>query len=113
MHRFMAHILETEGVPAAMILIEARSRNTRESALYTAQILRGRGIGTVVLVAEADSMLRIELSFRKQSIAVAPAPFRRTQLQFSLLPGWAALRRNERALHEYLGLAWYKLHGWV
>ena len=27
------------------------------------------------------------------------------------IPGWTPLQRNERALHEYGGLLWYKLRG--
>ena len=112
----MAHLLESAGIPPGMIWVEGKSRNTHQSAAFGAEMLRGRGINRIVLVTEADNMLRTELCFRKLGIMVVPAAFRRTDLTFSLrelIPGWPPLRRNERALHEYVGLLWYRLHGWI
>jgi uncharacterized SAM-binding protein YcdF (DUF218 family) len=41
------------GVPAAALLTEERSRNTRENAEMSAKLLRERGIQKVLLVTSA------------------------------------------------------------
>jgi uncharacterized SAM-binding protein YcdF (DUF218 family) len=112
----MAQLIEAEGIPKAEIVLEEKSRNTHENAAFTSQLLRERGFHTIVLVVEADSMLRAERCFRREGVTVIPAPFRRRTLGHSfadLLPSWHAVRRNERTLHELGGLAWYKLRGWI
>ena len=30
-----------------------------------------------------------------------------------LLPRWRAIEQNELTVHEFLGLAWYRLRGWI
>lgn len=108
--------LKEAGVPESMIWTEERSRSTYQHALYGAPILRQHGVRQIVLVVEAQSMLRAEACFRKQGISVLPAPssFRQFgQLKDELLPGWKAIRRNEGTLHETLGLLWYRLRGWI
>lgn len=110
----MREILVSSGVPEANIWTEESSRSTYENALFGAQVLRRHGISRIVLVVEAQSMLRAAACFRKQGIAVVPAPsdFR----QWDLTPdevflSWRAVRRNDITLHETLGLVWYKLQG--
>jgi uncharacterized SAM-binding protein YcdF (DUF218 family) len=110
----MRDLLERAGVPASMIWTEERSRTTYENALYGADVLRSRGITRVALVVEAQSMLRAEACFRRQGLTVVPAPcsFREWgAAMVELVPTWEAMERNERTLHETLGLAWYKLRG--
>jgi uncharacterized SAM-binding protein YcdF (DUF218 family) len=112
----MAQLIEREGVPREQIVLEEKSTNTHENAAFTAELLRQRGFHTAVLVMEADGMLRAEKCFRREGIAVIPAPFRRRTLGYQvadLLPSWQAVRGNERTLHELGGLAWYKLRGWI
>jgi uncharacterized SAM-binding protein YcdF (DUF218 family) len=112
----MRHLLERAGVPENMIWTEESSRSTHENALYGAGILRKQGIGTIALVVEAQSMVRAEACFRKQGITVVPAPnsFREFgSLQEELIPSAEAISRNEGTLHEFAGLAWYWLRGWI
>jgi uncharacterized SAM-binding protein YcdF (DUF218 family) len=112
----MAQLLAAEDVPVESIWQEKMSQNTYENAKFTAELLGKRQIRTVVLVVEADSMLRAEKCFRKQGIHVVPAPFahRVPSLKIGeLIPSWTAVRRNERTLHELGGLVWYKLRGWI
>jgi uncharacterized SAM-binding protein YcdF (DUF218 family) len=120
-HRFrfapvLRGLLLKGGVPDPMIWIEDRSRDTHENATFGSAILRQHGIGQIVLVTDAQSMPRAAACFRKQGIAVTPAPSEFGQLDFTaddLMPNWRAIRRNERTLHETLGLAWYSLRGWI
>ena len=114
--RTMSAILLHEGVPAEMIWTEECSRSTYENAVYSARLLRRRSIVNVVLVVDAQSMFRAAACFRKQGMTVAPAPssFREWgRLREELVPGWVSVSRNEVALHELLGCAWYKLRGWM
>jgi uncharacterized SAM-binding protein YcdF (DUF218 family) len=112
----MAHLLVSEGVPQNLILLEDRATNTHENAIYSANILRANHVGTVVLVTDAKSMLRAELAFRKQGVAVLPYPVGLGSFEFSvfdLLPSWQALRNNADSVHEYLGLLRYRWSGWI
>ena len=112
----MRALLSGGGIPDGMIWVENRSRNTHENALYGAAILKQHGIHQIVLVTDAQSMPRAAACFRKQGLAVDPAPSEFAELDFTsdtFLPGWRTIRRNERTLHEVLGLAWYSLHGWI
>ena len=112
----MRELLEDSGVPASMIWTERQSSSTHQNAVYGAAILRQHGIGTVILVAEAQDMLRAELCFRKEGLTVIPYPIAFRHIGFArdeFIPTWRTLARNERTLHESLGLAWYWLHGWI
>ncbi len=112
----MRELLERAGVPPGSIWTEDHSRNTHENALYGARILRARGISKIVLVVDARSMPRAAACFRKLGLAVIPAPssFREFgSWAEEWIPGWQAIAQNELTLHETLGLAWYRLHGWI
>jgi len=113
----MKRILESEaGIPSGMIWTENRSKSTHENAVYGSQILREHGLSRIVLIVEASSMPRAAASFRKLGITVVPAPIRFTKLDLRLtdfLPSWQAIALNGETLHELVGLAWYRVHGWI
>jgi uncharacterized SAM-binding protein YcdF (DUF218 family) len=99
-----------------MIWMESRSKNTHESAVYGSEILRAHGVSRIVLVTEASSMPRASLSFRRYGLDVLPAPARFNRLTGKVtdfLPGWGPLASNGETVHELVGLAWYKLRGWI
>jgi len=112
----MRQMLVRAGVPDAMIWTEERSRSTHENALFGAEILRQHGIASIALVVEAQSMPRAAACFRKEGMAVVPAPcgFREIESPLDeLLPSWKAIKHNEGTLHETLGLAWYWVRRWI
>jgi uncharacterized SAM-binding protein YcdF (DUF218 family) len=113
----MKEALEKEGVPEAMIWSESQSHTTHENAAYSAEFLRQKGISRIVLVTDAYHMRRAELSFKKTGLIVTPAAcgYRSVGIWHlsNLAPAWEAVGFNEDLFHEVLGLAWYKLHGWV
>lgn len=116
MAEIMKEALVKEGVPAAQIWTESESTSTYENALFSAQLLRARGLRKVVLVTEAYHMLRAAGCFRKAGLEVFPAPCHYTTFEGRLeewLPHWRAIARNDAVLHEWLGLFWYKLRGWI
>lgn len=108
--------LVDEGVDRSVVALEPDSSSTHENAVYGARVLEQRGIRRVFLVTEAHHMLRAELSFERQGMAVVPAPcgFRSDGFAVrlgSFLPGATAITQNEEALHEWIGLAWYWFRG--
>ncbi len=112
----MHELLREEGVPENDIWTEDRSRSTHENAVYSSQLLRQKGVTRIVLVTDAKSMLRAQLCFQKERLSVLPAPSEFTQfgpLDEELIPSWKAIYRNELTLHETVGLAWYRLRGWI
>ncbi len=110
----MREVLLKQGVPGDMIWIEDRSTRTYENARYAAEILRDKGIGSVVLVTDAYHMTRSELCFRNQNIEVVPSPSTyRTDTIPKFLPNGSAIRQNELTLHEWFGILWYWLQGWI
>jgi uncharacterized SAM-binding protein YcdF (DUF218 family) len=112
----MRRLLVEGGVPEAMVWTETRSRSTHENAVFASEILRQHGIARIALVVEAQSMPRAEACFRKEGLIVVPAPcdFRQFGSPLEeLIPSWKSVQRNETTLHEALGLAWYRLRGWI
>lgn len=105
----MAELARFVGVPGAAILLERTSRNTYENAVEVAGMLRGEGYRRVLLVAGATHMYRAQLAFRRQMVQVLPAPVR-TRESLRYVPGgrWNLFFD---VLHEYGGLAYYKVRG--
>jgi len=112
----MRDLLHRAGVAEDMIWTEDQSRSTHENAAYGAGILRAHGVKRIALVVDGLSMPRAAACFRKEGMEVTPAPCDLRSwgpLRDELLPNWRAVYRNEIALHEALGLAWYRLRGWI
>lgn len=113
----MQHVLESEGVPAAMIWVENQSRNTSENALHTNRLLRGKGVRRVALVTEAFHMQRARLAFERQGLEVVPAPcgFRSHRFEGTwrhyLFPRPQNMLVNQETLHEWIGWIWYRIKG--
>lgn len=103
------------GVRESDVISEDRSRTTFENAVESKKLLEERQIRKVILVTDAVDMVRAVRCFRKQGFDVIPAPCHyRADLSGSALdfvPGNGAARNCERVWHEWLGVAWYWLHG--
>ena len=114
----MARLAAELGVEPGQLLLESRSRNTRENAVHTARLLEERGLKRVLLVTSARHMPRAAAVFRKAGVDLVPAPtdFRVVDKPFSpwrLLPDLEALDASTRAVKEYAGLVVYRLRGWL
>jgi uncharacterized SAM-binding protein YcdF (DUF218 family) len=114
--KLMRTTLEADGVPAAAIATEERSGSTYENGVFTAAMLRSRGIQKIALVTHAYHMLRSEKVFRKQGIEVSPAPCAAytAGLHLSIrnvFPSATALMADDNVLHEWVGLVCYKIMG--
>ncbi len=104
----MRAALEREfGVPVRWV--EARSRNTHENAVRSAEILGAEHIGRIVLVAHSFDMPRARAEFAAVGIEAIPAPTLipsgRIDNALDVLPSLAALQSSYFALYEILANA--------
>jgi uncharacterized SAM-binding protein YcdF (DUF218 family) len=93
--------------------IEGTSENTAQNATHAATMLREAGIDRVLLVTDAMHMSRAMQIFSKTSLMVVPAAtdFRsRKPLSVAdFIPSAGGLQTSHYALHEWIGLVWYRL----
>ena len=106
------------GVDAAAVILEDRSRNTHENALYVQRILAERGMQRVLLVTSASHMRRAVAAFQAQGVEVIPTPtdVRVIERGFSplqLVPTTNGLEKSSIAVKEYMGWWLYRLRGWI
>lgn len=92
---------------------EDRSRNTFENASFSAAILRQAGVRSALVVAHPWDMARALWSFRAVGYPVVPLPtfenHGRSISALSFLPQIPALKDSYYALHELIGLGWYRV----
>jgi len=93
---------------------EDRSRTTYENALYSVPMLKASQISRVLLVTHGVHMPRSVWSFEKMGMGVIPAPtvFHAYGSRGGIreyIPQARTLDRFAQILHEWLGLAWYRL----
>jgi uncharacterized SAM-binding protein YcdF (DUF218 family) len=105
------------GVPRRMVIVEGQSRDTLENALFTKVLLKTGGYRNPVLVTSAYHMKRAVRTFERIGLNVTPFPsdfFVPTESDLiwkSWLPTAESLWVSKRALHEYVGLVYYRLAG--
>ncbi len=108
----MARVLR-EDFTVPVRWVERRSNNTAENARFSAALLKSAGINRILLVTDAIHMPRARAIFETMGFDVVPAPtifFSRERLTaLDFLPGGEGLRRSQYALHEWIGLLWYRL----
>jgi uncharacterized SAM-binding protein YcdF (DUF218 family) len=114
----MRDFLVGYGVKPADVLVEAGARTTYENAVLSARILKQRGFKKAVLVTDATHLPRAVRCFRAQGVAVVPSgcryrATRRGPFPLILFPNPDAARGVLEAMHEWVGLVWYTLHGRV
>jgi uncharacterized SAM-binding protein YcdF (DUF218 family) len=113
---FALRLFESLGIARARILLENRSRNTVENALFSKAIAQPKPSDRWLLVTSAYHMPRAIGIFRKAGFAVEPYPVDwRTR---GLADVWRpfptmgeGLRRTDIAAREWVGLAVYWLTG--
>ncbi|MCB1309914.1 MAG: YdcF family protein [Leptospiraceae bacterium] len=117
LHRWL---LKDRGWPAERILIEPDSRNTAENAMESMRLARERGWRRVILVTSAFHMPRSVLCFRKvaDDIVIVPYPVDYYRLREfagpeAIVPTNTALSITTLAVKEMIGLAAYRLAGYI
>ncbi|WP_255989453.1 YdcF family protein [Chitinolyticbacter albus] len=94
--------------------VESASRNTEENAEFSARLLPASQ-RRIALVTQAWHMPRAERIFTQADFTVIPAATDYASQEQSAVLRWLpdaeALARSDRALHELLGVLWYRLRG--
>ncbi len=115
----VADLLVELGVPRSALILEDQSRNTFENAMFSKPIWDEAGYSSGYLVTSAAHMIRALAVFAKAGYPLAAAA---TDYQISLpladsslvfLPSHGGLDLTSRAVKEVLGLAIYRLRGWI
>lgn len=93
--------------------VEDASRTTWENAHLSAPLLHQDRIGRIALVTHSWHLRRAAPLFEAAGFSVIPAGIQfhtsRPDSVFDLLPTPDGLRDSSFALHEWLGILWYKL----
>ena len=114
----MQEHLELMGVSPRVLLRERESRDTRENALYSAILLRGKDVRSILLVTSGVHMRRAVPLFEAQGFRVIPAPtdFQRL-VGKPAVPRWLPtaddLVRTTYAIREFVGYQVYRWRGWL
>jgi uncharacterized SAM-binding protein YcdF (DUF218 family) len=124
----MADLLVRFGVPEDAIILQNRSYNTHEDAVYSAEILKTMGIDQVILVTSAMHMPRSVALFKHAGLDVIPAPtdYRVTQSAWdglwkfkfpntliNIIPTEGNISLLTNTIKEFLGMAVYHMQGWL
>lgn len=108
----MANVALCLGVRQEDIILEPHSENTEQEAVFIAPTV---GKAPFLLVTSASHMPRAMALFRKYGMKPIPAPTDflakqgRGGMVEDLYPSYYGLYQAEKAVYEYLGIAWQKL----
>ena len=104
------------GVSSEHIILDSNSQNTRAHALNVVRLLREQEISDFVLVTSSTHIRRSVATFRALGADPIPSP---SAVSLDERLGWEgfwpsprALLLTEQAMHDYFGLAYYRLRGW-
>lgn len=93
--------------------VESLSANTAENASRSAEILLPAGVKRIALVTHAWHMPRAVAAFQAAALDVLPAPTGYSSVgpltPLDFVPRASAMQGAARALHEWIGIAWYAL----
>jgi uncharacterized SAM-binding protein YcdF (DUF218 family) len=103
----------TEEMRIPVRWVEDTSLTTWDNARLSAPIPKKAGIKRIFLVSHAWHLRRAVPQFEQQGLHVIPAgiDFSDTRIDspLSLLPSAPGLRDSTYALHEWLGILWYRI----
>jgi uncharacterized SAM-binding protein YcdF (DUF218 family) len=111
-------VLMEWGVPEDSIFLEGSSRNTRENAIYSKNIINAINCEQPLLVTSAAHMPRAVAAFDSVGLAVTPVS---TDVRVAgtgfpalveFLPNAQALAMTSDAIREWIGQWVYSLKGW-
>jgi uncharacterized SAM-binding protein YcdF (DUF218 family) len=116
--RVMRDALISLGVPADRIRMEERSQTTADEGTLITPFLRDLGVHALVLVTSASHMPRASAVFRAEGFTVVPAAAwdyskRQRVRAVRLWPSVDGWRLSRSLVHEWLGLVYYTLNGWI
>lgn len=107
--------LRQMGVSERDIILESRARTTYENGVYTKKWLEETDYNKIYLVTSAVHMKRSASVFEKLGIDFIPVSaahlYSHRLVWLDYLPNRGALNANMSAIHEWLGIVWYKIKG--
>jgi len=109
-----SHVAKMLGVKEEDILLETKSKDTEEEAMFLASIV---GKERFYLVTSAIHMPRSVSLFQKQKMNPVPAPtdyafrLRNPPFLLRILPNATSFQQSERAIREYMGITWSRVRG--
>jgi uncharacterized SAM-binding protein YcdF (DUF218 family) len=112
---FLQQQLVANGIPAARILVESNSRNTRENALFSKKFCDSMHFSSAVLVTSALHMPRCQLEFKKAGVVTAAMPCNyevipeNTNFFFQLWPDFSLTQKWSALIKEWVGYLLVKL----
>ncbi|WP_265447605.1 YdcF family protein [Acetivibrio straminisolvens] len=110
------NILLGLGIPEEKIIVENRSLNTTQNAIYTKELIEKHGFNEPILVTSAFHMERAVRQFRKNEVNVTPYPtdFQTNSIRrvtfMDFVPSAEALQKFYFSVKEYVGIVaskWY------
>jgi len=108
---FLYPLLDSIGVPRTRVMLELRSRNTEENAVFTKELVQPKSGERWLLVTSAQHMPRAIGCFRRVGFAVEAYPVAwHTRREFRLVPMGilsGGLGRLDNAVNEWIGLVTY------
>ena len=109
------HLLQNK-IPNEDIIIENTSRNTKENAFNSSEILKKKyKNGKFLIVTSAQHMRRSQLCFEKAGLKTTAFPtdcttsYTNFGIEYMLLPRISALEVWENLIHEWIGFLVYKI----
>jgi uncharacterized SAM-binding protein YcdF (DUF218 family) len=106
------------GVPKDKIYLEGSSRNTRENALYTKNIIDNTFCKSPLLVTSAAHMPRAVAAFKGVGIQVTPISTdirvtdKKVYSVLDFIPDSKSLAQTSDAIREWVGQKVYEVQGW-
>jgi uncharacterized SAM-binding protein YcdF (DUF218 family) len=104
------------GIDPSRIIFEKASRSTHENATLSRSLVNLTPEQHWLLVTSAADMPRAVGCFRAVHWSVIPFPvdYHTKQQTIGMFPGLVGgLQRVDWATHEWLGLAYYRIRGWI
>lgn len=104
------------GLGSRDMLYETESRNTFENAVYSRRLVKPRAGQRWLLVTSAVDMPRAVGCFRGVGwpVIAIPSDYHTLRSRSGFAPGLVhGLRDADWAMHEWLGLLYYRLRGWT
>lgn len=120
--RFVKRYLLTLGIPEEDILIENESKNTRENAVNAKDVLikNNMSSGKFLLITSGLHMRRALGCFKVMGLDVMPysvdrngGPLRRFTPDHLLIPDVDTFMWWDAVIHEWIGMAVYKMRGYA
>lgn len=107
--------LEEMEVPEEKIIKEDEARTTYENGVYIKKWMKSNEVNNIYLITSAIHMPRSSAVFSNLNIDFIPVnsgySYNHELSWLDYLPNRGALNANLAALHEWLGLIWYKING--